>query len=237
MRRLMRVSLGILAVSAVTSEARAQFGYGYYPSGYGSYGWGGWGGESPQGDYARGLGYYATGLGNLEKADAAARAVDTESVMRWNQFMYASQIQANRNERLRLRERMIREVTASDALNKREAESPSDSDIANGNALNFALDQVTNPKVPSSTLRTATAKVPGTLIRAVPFVNAAEAVSISLDQLTAENGWPVALRDPRFVDERMAYSAAVDRALKETQEGAVSAQTVGRSRGRPRAWP
>ena len=230
----MRLALGVVAVLAASGEARAQFGYGYYPSGYTSYGWGGWG-QNPQGSIARGLGYYATGLGNLEVADAEAGAINTNSAMQWDQFMYNSQLTANRNAYVRSRERMLRDIKGGDALNKQQApaakgDANADADVANGNALNAALDQITDPRVHSSALRMATAKVPGRLIRAVPFVNASEAVTISLDQLTAENGWPVALRVPEFRDEREAYSAAVDQALKEDQDGDISPQTIGEMR-------
>jgi hypothetical protein len=229
MLRSMRLALGFVAVLAAAGEARAQFGYGYYPYGYASYGWGGWG-QNPQGSIARGLGYYATGLGNLEVADAQATAINTNAEMQWDQFMYNSQLTANRNAQLRSRERMLRDIKAGDALNKQAPAAPGNADIANGNALNAALDQITDPRVHTSALRLATAKVPGRVIRAIPFANASEAVTISLDQLTAENGWPVALRAPEFRDERVAYSAAVDQALKQVQDGDISPQTVQQMR-------
>ncbi len=114
MLRRMGLALGVVALLAAGGEARAQFGYGYYPYGYGDYGWGGWGG-TPQGDIARGLGYYATGLGNLEEADAVAGSINTDTVMRWNEYMYQSQLTANHNERLRLQAKMIRDASAGDA--------------------------------------------------------------------------------------------------------------------------
>ncbi len=228
--------LGLLTVLAAGGEARAQFSYGYYPGGYGGYGWGGWGGgggggvASGQGNLARGLGYYATGVGNLEVSNAEAGSVNTNTLMRYENFMYNSQLQANHNERLRTRERMKRDARAGDALNKRALNQPSDEDITDGNALNGALDQITDPRVHSSALRLATVKIPGRIIRQIPFVNASEAVTISLDQLTAESGWPAALRDSKFETERKAYSDAVDRALKEDRDGDIAPQTIEQMR-------
>jgi hypothetical protein len=222
----------VVAVFGASGEARAQFGYGYYPFGYGGYGWGGWGGGSTvQGDIASGLGVYATGLGTLEVDDAVAGSINTDTVIRWNQYMYLSQLQANRNERLRLARREARDAGTSDAIAKRVRENPTDADIVNGDALNAALDQLSDPKVHSSALRLATAKIPAKLVRALPFVNASEAVTISLDQLTAENGWPAELRDPKFAEDRKAYSEAVDKALKEDSDGEVSPETIQQMRG------
>ncbi len=97
--------------------------------------------------------------------------------------------------------------------------------------LNAALDQITDPRVHSSALRLATTKIPGRVIRAIPFVNASEAVTISLDQLTAETGWPrQQLRDSKFDEDRKSYSTAVDRALKEDREGDIASETIQQMR-------
>lgn len=219
----------VAALLAAGGEARAQFGYGRYPGGYGGYGWGGWGGTY-QGNVARGLGYYATGLGTLRVDNAEASAINTNTLENYENFMYRSQLQANRHERARMHEKMVRDASAGAALANRAANQPTDGDITSGNALNAALDQITDPRVHSSALRLATTKIPGRVIREIPFVNASEAVTISLDQLTAEDGWPAALHDSKFEAERKAYSDAVHRALKEDRDGDISPQTIGQMR-------
>jgi hypothetical protein len=217
----------------VVCQAHAQFGVGYYPSGYGGYGWGGWGGGIPvgggataPGDIARGLGYYNIGAGIYNQQTAVANAINTDTVMRWNQYLYLSQQEANRYERALLARRQARTAEARAAIEKRIRENPSADDIANGNALNSILDEVTDPKIHGSALRLATAKLPAKLVRAIPFANASEAVTISLDKLTAEGGWPAALRDPKFDEERKGYSEAVDKALEEDREGEISGPTL-----------
>jgi len=64
------------------------------------------------------------------------------------------------------------------------------------------------------------------MIRAIPFENASEAVTISLDELTGEGDWPLALRGPLFAAERKAYSEAVDEAVKEDEEGTLTEKTL-----------
>jgi hypothetical protein len=234
MLRGVRLTFGVLALlgAAGAGEARAQFGYGYYPRGYGGYGWGGWGGAGSTvgGSMAQGLGYYAQGLGQYNEQTAIANSINTDTVMRWNEYMWESQTIANHNERLRMARRLARDAATSDVIEKRLRDNPSDDDIGNGDALNAALDQINHPSVHSSSLRLAKDKIPARLIRAIPFNNASEAVTISLDRLTGEKDWPAALRDPRFDADRAAYSQAVDRALEEDKNGEIAPATIQEAR-------
>src|SRR3954451_24588408 len=98
-RWLMNAQLSqILATSILltvpVAEARAQVGYGYYP-GYGAYGWGGWTG-TVQGNIARGLGYFNMAVGAYNRQTAIANAINADTVMRWNQYVYLAQREANR---------------------------------------------------------------------------------------------------------------------------------------------
>jgi hypothetical protein len=208
-------------------DARAQFfGYGYYPYGYGGYGWGGWGGTTVQGDIARGLGYFAVGAGEYNRETAIANAINADTLYRWNQYMYLSQLEADRRERLRLLRRQQRDSGAGDLIYQRLRDNPTAGDIANGDALNVMLDQVTDPRIHSSALRMASAPISADVVNNIPFVHASDAVTISLNQLTAKEGWPEALRGENFAPEREAYQQAVAKALEEDKEGAISPQTA-----------
>jgi len=94
-----RLSLALLVVAAVGGEpCRAQY---YYPPGYAGYGWNGWGGggsggSTVQGDVARGMGMFAAGAGVYNEKSAVAASINTDTAMRWNQYMWQSQQEANR---------------------------------------------------------------------------------------------------------------------------------------------
>ncbi len=79
--------------------AQAQWGY---PGGYGGYGWGGWGGQTAQGDIARGLGAYAMGAGYYNQQTAVANSINADTIMRWNQYVYEAQMNANKMHAERL---------------------------------------------------------------------------------------------------------------------------------------
>ena len=63
-----------------------------------------------------------------------------------------------------------------------------------GDALNAAVNQLTDPRVSSSALRIATAPVEADIIREIPFRNAGAGVTIVLSQIKAVTKWPAAPR-------------------------------------------
>jgi len=225
MLRTSRLALGLIAVLAIApGDARAQYGY-YYPRGYGGYGWGGWG-STVEGSMARGLGYYAMGAGAYNRQTAVANAINANTIMQWNQYMYLSQLEANQREYARMARRQKRDSMTGEMLYQRFRDNPTDGDIEHGDALNVVLDQLTDPKIHSSALRLASAKLEGNAIDDIPFVHASDAVTLSLDRLTAKDGWPIGLRGPQFEAVRKAYQDAVARALDEDQKGDLSAETI-----------
>lgn len=226
--RGVRLALIVMAVTLALAsrESRAQFGYGYYPGGYGGYGWGGWG-ATPQGSIARGLGFYNMGAGIYNKDTAIANAINANTVMRWNEYLYEAQQERNRREHLRMARRQDRDSQTGEIIQQRLRNNPTDGDIASGDALNVVLDDLTDPRVHSSALRLASAPIKGSVVRAIPFVNASEAVTISLNQLVAKDeSWPPALRGQAFAPGREAYRKAIATALKEDEEGVISPETL-----------
>lgn len=228
MLRRVQVGFGMVMTLAIMAvDTRAQFGYGWYPRGYGGYGWGGWGGGSTvQGDIARGLGYFSIGAGVYNQLTAEANAINADTLARWNQYMYLSQQEANRREYLRMARRERRNATSGDLIYRRLRDNPNDRDIRDGDVLNVILDQLTDPRVHGSVLRLATDPIGSDAVRAIPFEHASEAVMISLSQLSGQDGWPFALRGRDFDEERKAYQDAVARALKEDGEGDIRPETL-----------
>ena len=201
-----------------------------YPYGYGGYGWGGWGGTA-QGDIARGLGYFTMGAGIYNVDTAIARSINVDTLIRWNEYVYLSQREGTREYFARRNAAIAKDKNAYDALMKRIQESPSAHDIENGDALNAALDQLSDPRIHSSALRTADSPIASRSIRDIPFRNASEAVTFSLSQLKASSQWPAVLLEPRFAGERAEFETLVDEIRKEnTENGQISPGTISKLR-------
>jgi hypothetical protein len=219
--RFFRLTLGfVVVVSIFAGSARAL-----------DWGWGGWGGwvDTPEGALARGMGQYYEGLGVLTKKTALADSINVDTMMRWNEYMYDAHLEATRRMVARRRANSDRVRSARNEILRDLRENPSSRDIENGNALNAAVVQLTDPRISSSVFRSATAPIDADVIRDIPFRNAAKAVTIVLSEVKSNKQWPAALDGERFAADKNAFDQIVDAAVKEDEEGDVSAATLTRA--------
>jgi hypothetical protein len=217
MHQTFRLTLGMVFILTLsTGEALAQY--------YGGYG--GWGGETPEGNFARGAGFYELGAGVYNRDTAIANSIEQDTILRWNEYMFQSQQEANRRAALRRARQNRRTIDSGSAISKRVRENPDEHDLRNGDALNAILDEITNPKVHGVALRTIKNPISGQVIREIPFESASEAVTLSLHQLTGEGKWPVALHGETFAAERKAYQEAIAKAVEEDEDGNISPETL-----------
>jgi hypothetical protein len=223
MNRKMRFTLWMsLALVAFPGGARA-----YQPEWveYYSWAWPGWSG-TVQGDIARGLGYFYIGAGIYNRETAIAWSIDTDTMIRWNQYVYLSQQEATRLYFARRNAAIAKDRSLYDALMKRIQDDPTAFDVTNGDALNAALDQLSDPRVHASALRMADSPIYARLVQDIPFRNAAEAVTFSLSQLRASTEWPAVLLDLRFAADRAEFVELVERARQDSlDDGQVSPET------------
>jgi hypothetical protein len=196
MNRTIAFGLMVIAAASWPGAARAQYGY---PSGYGGYGWGGWG-STPQGSIARGLGYFNMGRGAYNENTAVARSINTDTVMRWNQYTYLSQQHAASRYGARLRAEHAEINRERARIQDRLRNHPTNRDI------NTPLESQ--------------------LIQEIPFKVASEGMTICLDQMTMKEQWPLALRVEAFRPEREGVRKAVETALEEDKNGDLEPKTI-----------
>lgn len=217
MNRLSRLTISLVfALSAVQGGmARAQWGF---PGGFGAFCWGGWGAGTAEGDIARGMGLYAQGLGFYEKQTAEARSIDTDTVMRWNNFIHESQMNSNRLREQRQVNARERNTRLTDERQKRLRDNPEPRDIERGDALNAALDEIDDPRVYARALQGAKIKIGGDNIRQIPFRYASAAITFSIHQL-AKGPLPASLLAPEFAVDREAFRAIDQQITEQIAEG------------------
>jgi hypothetical protein len=213
---MLRDTLRVLAVVLATGAvARAQFNF-VGP------------GSTPQGDYLRGVGVAAFGLGiyNLDTAQANAINVNTE--IRWNEYVTAYFARENEAKaRYRAAERERKENNFKAILNRID-EAPQERDLQHGDALNALLEALNDPKIQESSFRSARVPLPADVVRRIPFRVDAEAAEFSMHRLIPRGTgkWPVALQDDRFAPDRRAYERAVDAALEQQIAGKMSMEVI-----------
>jgi len=230
-RRVSLVLFGLAFVATAGREARSQY---YYPygTGYGGYGFGGFNSGTTPGDVLRGYGAFAESEGVYEIDDAQAASINTNTVLKLNQYLYNSHIEAQRRYNTYQARRLNLDKAHYDTRQARIRDNPTNEDIDNGNALNAALEQLTDPKLTSgSALRMADASIPAKVIKDIPFRDETDAITLSLGDLTDPKAWPAPLRAAALTPEREAYQKAVDDALAEDKEGgSLKPETIARVR-------
>ena len=100
-----------------------------------------------------------------------------------------------------------------------------------GDAINAAINQLTDPRISSAALRLATTPIDASVIQEIAFRNASEGVTIVLSQIRAVTKWPSALDLERFAVQKKDFESIVERAIKEDEEGEISSDTLKNAHG------
>ncbi|QEH37126.1 hypothetical protein OJF2_57130 [Aquisphaera giovannonii] len=208
--------LGLVFAALPAGTARAQWGM---PGGMMGWEWMGFGVGTAQGDIARGEGMFLMGAGIYNQLTAEAEALNTETVMRWNEYVHEAQANANRLRAERRAGERERTKAAIDARLARLRDNPEPRDINQGDALNASLDIINDPRVYVKALQAAKMAVPSQVVRNIPFRYAAAAITYSLHDLVGGH-LPEALRAPQFAAEREAI-AALEKTLFESDADEV----------------
>jgi hypothetical protein len=208
------VAVAAAALALAQTPADAQW---FYPNGYGPYGWGGWGASTAQGDIAHGLGAFAAGAGQYNAQTAVANSINLQTAIDFNQYMYQSQLEANRRQQQRMAARQQSVNETIDARMDRLRNRPTAADVARGDALNVIYDDLSDPRIYLRVVKAGKATIKGSLIRSIPFQYASAAITASVDDLT-KRGAPEALRKPQFDDDRTELRALADKLREQNKD-------------------
>ena len=220
---LARIAAAI-ALGALPGLAPVARGQGYNNSNGGMGGVGA--GSTVEGDVARGYGVLYNGLGNYNLRTAQANAINTDTQMKWNEYVYRSIQLDNQNSLIRRRAGYINDRRAHNEIQRKLREEPTASDMYNGDALNVVLEDLCNPKYSSSIIRLTAVPLKGEAIRVVPFAYPSAGGTISIRELTVRDGWPLAMRGAGFDAARAAYMKAVDAVLDQNNNKALTPDAV-----------
>ena len=137
----------------------------------------------PESAALQGAGHYAMGAGMYNLDTAQARSINAQTAMQWNDYVAQVTHESARIHAMRVHSEFQKNQALYDAHQRYLRESPGKVEIENGDALNAAVEDLSNPKLGSSALRAAKAPVSASLIAEVPFQNASERVTLMLDRL------------------------------------------------------
>jgi hypothetical protein len=226
MLRVLKAAASLMLVFAMTGQAaHAQWNYG-------GWGWGGWGagGESLEGSYLNGLGRFAVGAGIYNYDTALANQLNAQTAMQLNDYMAQVTHESAFIHHARVHQEFLRDKTLYDAHIQALRDHPIPQQIENGDALNQAVRDLSDPRLGSSALRAADAQVDPKLIAEVPFENATDRVTMMLDQLRHAFKWPEVFEEERFAKDKQMFDDIVTRLRKEDEDGEISDKTLRNAR-------
>ncbi len=174
------------------------------------------GGSTPQGDYLRGLGIAASGLGSFNRDTAVANSINADTSIRLDDYIRRVTTQDRAYSARIDRDRREKHKANHEAIRRRIREHPEQLDLMTGKALNDVLGQLNDPAIHESSFRSAPVTLPVAMIRRIPFSLDEKGVVFSMRRLTAKGKgkWPVAFQGDRFAPERKEFERAIEEALE-----------------------
>jgi hypothetical protein len=215
MLRGMRMAVGLVLIGSMTGgEARAQWGYG-------GWGWGGWGGggTTPQSAALQGAGYYAMGAGVYNMDTAQARRINAQTASQWNDYVAQVTHESAQIHAAHVNQEVAKNKALYNAHQQQLRDNPGRHEIENGDALNLAVQDLSDPRLGRSALRAAKEPVPASLIATVPFIYASERITLMLDDLRASVKWPEVFEEERFAGDKKAFDDLAVRIRAAGKEG------------------
>jgi hypothetical protein len=173
-------------------------------------------GSTPQGDYLRGVGVAAYGIGMGNLLDAQATALNVDTGIRLNEYIAAVLRNEAAENAQRRAAKSDRDRELYNKEQKRILASPEARDVDKGNALNAVLEQLNSGLIQESSHRYVNIPLSVEQVRRIPFKLAAKGInSFSMYRLTVKHKgqWPPAFQDRQFDRERRIYEVALDRVL------------------------
>jgi hypothetical protein len=178
---------------------------------------------------ARGMGVYAAGAGYYNEQTAVARSINADTAMRYNQYMYESNLEATRRHAAKLAGDKAENLAAHNKTQERLRNNPERRDIWMGDALNVAVEEIEDPRVYAKALDAAKVKIGGQAIRNIPFRYAPGAITVSIHNLTKGDP-PAALMTADFDEDRAAFKGLGADIRSHIENGeAPSADTVNKA--------
>ncbi len=187
-------------------------------------------GSTIQGDYLRGVGIAAWGMGTYNLNTAQANSINVDTGIRLNEYLAAVAQHSLENYVARRDALAAHNKEMYKADQQRIRESPDEHDLMTGNALDVILQDLLNSNVGESTFRSQQYEVPlpVDVIRKIPFRIPDQADRFSMVRLspTGKAKWPVALQDDRFTAYRHGYERALDKVLEQAIAGKIQVAAI-----------
>jgi hypothetical protein len=183
-------------------------------------------GSTWQGDYLRGVGIEAYGLGLYNEKTAIAGQINANTFMVLNEYFAAVSKNEGREHAERRRQELKDINERRKQIYDRIHDNPEMRDVFTGDALNVILSDVTNPKVDDSTSRYAQVPLDPGFIRQIPFKLGEKGETFSMNRLSMKKKWAVQFQNDRYKLLCKDYQRAVQKALDLAIDGKMKDEAI-----------
>lgn len=186
-------------------------------------------GSTAEGDYLRGVGVAALGIGIGSHQMAIANSINAETAIRINEYVFACLMNENRMNAEHREAMAQKDKELYNKIRQRIAQHPEARDVRKGDSLNLVLEELNNPKIQDNVSRSNAVPMSVDEVRRIPFKLGAKGVRrFSIARLTAKGKgkWPVAFQDNRFDHERRQFEKALDNALEQQYKSDMQLQSI-----------
>ena len=187
-------------------------------------------GSTAPGDYLRGVGVEAWGMGLYNLNTARAERIQVDSFIALNTYLSqvrsATLIEQNRQRARDKAKRLEWFAERTDRI----LNDPEARDIQNGDSLNAAIRDLTRGEITRTDLRIDPVPLPADIVRRLPFTLNEEGKTFSLPRLLHEghSPWPVAFQDNLYTREKKAYERTISDAIDQQIDGKVTHEVIVR---------
>jgi hypothetical protein len=161
-------------------------------------------------------------IGQYQLNRAHADAIDSVTMMAWNEYYHAILNEQERRNRLHRAARRESLKQAYAERRERIENKPEILDLLNGDSLNAILVMLSDPRIPPSFLRGHGDIVPGVTIHKLTFHYAASRLTISVGRLMVRGGWPLIMCGADFDKLRADYLTTIEEVLERCRAGALT---------------
>lgn len=185
-------------------------------------------GSTPAGDYLRGVGIAAFGMGVYNERTAVANRINTETFIMMNEYMWNVVKNENRENAEHRKAMLARAAEAYKKLHDRIHDNPESLDVTKGDAINAVMADLLAPTVSDSASRYAKVPLDAEVVRRIPFKLGEKGEVFSMGRLSLKGTMKraVAFQDPRFAPYLESYQRAVDNALELAMEERMTEQAI-----------
>ena len=187
-------------------------------------------GSTIEGDYLRGVGIAAAGMGIYNEKTAIAESINLDTAIRFNEYVAAVAKEMKRVYVERRRYLSAQNKEMNEKIADRITNHPQSRDVMTGDALTAAMNQLMDPQLSESSFRGSEVPLPVDMIRRIPFRLGDRGENFSMQRFTikGKGKWPVAFQDKRFARELKEFETAVDEALEEAIDGRAQMSKIAR---------